>query len=149
MKKYVKYELQMIKNTVKETEEKYYASDPESVFEFLVDICNMDKLPKEHFVELAISSKGEIIGYSVISVGDISSSIVHPREVFQFAILSNAAVIIVAHNHPSGDPTPSEEDIKVTKRLTECSKIMGIKLVDHVIVGDNNYYSFMKNRSLE
>ena len=149
MKQYVKYELQMIKNVIRETEERYYANDPDSLYEYLVDICNMNKFPKEHFVEIAISSKGEIIGYSVISIGDISSSIVHPREVFQFAILANAAVIIVAHNHPSGDPAPSQEDIRVTKRLAECGNILGIKLVDHIIVGDNDYYSFMKNRLLE
>ena len=143
MKEYAKYELQLIKKEVMRTNEKYFAHDPDSIYRYLIDVCSMDVLTKEHFIAAALSAKGEIIGHSVISIGDLSSSIVHPREVYQFAIMMNAASIIIAHNHPSGDPEPSEEDIRVTERLRECGEILGIKCVDHIVIGDDAYRSFM------
>ena len=78
-------------------------------------------------------------------MGTINKSIVHPREVFKEAYLTSASGIICMHNHPSGDPTPSIEDIHITKALIEIGKIQGINIVDHIIVGDNNYYSFYDN----
>lgn len=136
---YTKYEIQMVKSEVKETKVKYYAYDSDSVYRFLLDFCEMDKMTKEHLIELALSAKGEIIGYHIVAVGDLTGAIVHPREVFQFAIIANAASIIVAHNHPSGDPSPSINDIAITKRLKEAGKLIGIKLLDHLVIGEHGY----------
>lgn len=95
----------------------------------------------EKFVVLLLDCKLRIQGKHTIAIGGLDSCPVHPREVFKPAIRNGAAAIIVAHNHPSGDATPSTEDIAITKRLEEASKVIGIQLVDHVIVGTNNFTS--------
>ena len=96
---------------------------------------------------LSLDTRNHLINTHTISVGSLDTSIVHPREVFKEAISSSAASVIFAHNHPSGDPTPSEDDIKLTKRLVEAGKIMGIEVLDHVIVCDRDFLS-MKAKSL-
>jgi len=90
---------------------------------------------RERFYALLLTTKNALIGLEEISVGSLNSSIVHPREVFRQAIRQSAAAIIVAHNHPSGDPTPSKEDVEVTRRLAEAGRIVGIEVLDHVIFG--------------
>lgn len=92
--------------------------------------------PKEQFWIFLLDTKNKIIGMTMISQGTLNSSLVHPREVYQPAILSNASAIIAVHNHPSGDTTPSREDLGVTSRLVKAGDILGIKLLDHVIIGD-------------
>lgn len=96
---------------------------------------------REFVIALLLNVKGEVESKEIISVGELSATNIHPREVFSPAIRKGAASIIVAHNHPSGDPTPSSEDIIATKRLLEASKIVGICLVDHVIIGHRKYVS--------
>ena len=96
---------------------------------------------REFVIALLLNVKGEVESKEIISVGELSATNIHPREVFSPAIRKGAASIIVAHNHPSGDPTPSNEDIIATKRLLEASKIVGIQLVDHVIIGHRKYVS--------
>lgn len=96
---------------------------------------------REAFIVLSLDVKNKINNISVVSVGCLNSSIVHPREVFKSLILSNASSFIVAHNHPSGDSTPSNEDKIVTGRLKSAGKIFGIELLDHIIVGDGEYTS--------
>jgi len=96
---------------------------------------------KEHFMVLLLNMKNHVLSLQTISVGSLNASIVHPREVFQVAIQHAAAGMILLHNHPSGDPTPSREDIAVTERLVQAGKIMDIPVLDHVIVGDNKYIS--------
>lgn len=91
------------------------------------------------------SNRGRLIADEVISIGTINSSVVSPREVFYKAIIHNAAYLILLHNHPSGDPSPSENDRKVTMHISECGQYMGIRLADHIIIGDNSYYSFREN----
>lgn len=98
-------------------------------------------LSREVFLVLQLNVKNDVIAEEIVSQGTISSSIVHPREVFQNAIKNGAAAIIVTHNHPSGDPSPSDEDLQVTKRLVETGKIIGIPLLDHVIIGQNDSFS--------
>ncbi len=83
-----------------------------------------------------------------MSVGSLDSAVVHPREVFKPAILSNAAALIFGHNHPSGDPAPSSEDRAMTARLVECGKLLGIQVLDHIIVGDGRHYSFADDGAL-
>lgn len=98
-------------------------------------------LSREVFMVLQLNVKNDVISEEIVSQGTINSSIVHPREVFQNAIKNGAAAIIVTHNHPSGDPSPSDEDIQVTKRLQETGKIIGIPILDHVIIGKHDSFS--------
>jgi len=102
---------------------------------------------KEHFLVLLLDTRGQLIKFSEISVGSLDTSIVHPREVFKEAISASAASVIFVHNHPSGDPEPSEDDIKLTERLAQAGEIMGIDVLDHIIVCDKNYLS-LKSKGL-
>lgn len=99
---------------------------------------------KEMFITLHLDGKNRIICMDLVSVGSLNQSIVHPREVYKTALLSSAAAIMCIHQHPTGDPTPSSEDISITRRLKEAGEIMGIKLLDHIIVGDGEYISFVE-----
>lgn len=120
-------------------------SSPEILFELVKPfLLNEDR---EHLLLVCVDTKNQPTSISTISVGSLNSSVVHPREVFKAAILSNAHSIFLAHNHPSGDTCPSREDIGVTQRIDECGKILGIPLLDHIIVGDDSYLSF-KDKSL-
>lgn len=96
---------------------------------------------KEHFFVILLDTRNQYLGKEKVSVGSLDTSIVHPREVFKPALSVSAASVILVHNHPSGDPQPSEEDIKLTKRLVEAAEIMGIDVLDHIIIGDKNYLS--------
>lgn len=96
---------------------------------------------REQMILCSLNTKNQPLTINVVSIGTLNSSLVHPREIFKPAILSNAASIIIAHNHPSGDPEPSSEDINITHRLKECGKLLGIELVDHVIIGDEKFVS--------
>lgn len=103
---------------------------------------------REHFAALLLDTKNQLIGVTTVSVGDLSSALVHPREVFKPAILANAASIILAHNHPSGDPQPSPEDCQVTRRLQEAGQILGIEVLDHVVIGDASRWASLREKGL-
>ena len=107
----------------------------------------MRHLSQEHFLCLFLNTKNRVIDKKCIFVGSLNSSVVHPREVFREAIRRSSAGVICVHNHPSGDPTPSREDIHVTERLVEAGQIVGIELLDHIIIGDHRYYS-MKEKGI-
>ncbi|MDM8534840.1 DNA repair protein RadC [Clostridiaceae bacterium HSG29] len=114
------------------------------------DVCNifMDELryeKKEQFIIVLLNTKSEMISTEVISMGNLNSSIVHPREVYKFAIKKSAASVLFIHNHPSGDPRPSKNDKEITKRLTEVGNIIGINVLDHIIIGNNQHFSFKEN----
>ena len=96
---------------------------------------------KEHFKAVLLTAKGKVISIETISVGELNSAIVHPREAFSKAVKKSAAAIVFVHNHPSGDATPSEEDLLTTARLVECGNLLGIKVADHLIIGDGRYTS--------
>lgn len=119
--------------------EKPKISSPEDVYRRLFP--RMREQKKEMFIELCLDTKNQILKEEVISVGSLNANVVHPREVFKLALTESAAHIIVAHNHPSGDPTPSREDIEITKKLVETGNIMGITVLDHVIIGDGRHFS--------
>ena len=125
--------------------EKIHLSCPQDVEDFLMP--RLRYAAKEQFVVILLNNKNKVIGTEVVSEGSLSSSIVHPREVFAPAILHHAAAIMVAHNHPSGDPKPSIEDEEVTRQLLRSGKVLGIPMIDHVIIGDGNYYSFLENEA--
>ncbi len=108
-------------------------------------INDMRFLEKEHFKVVFLNTKNEVIAFETISIGSLNASIVHPREVFNRAIKKSSASIILLHNHPSGNCEPSKEDINVTKRLMEAGKIIGIEVLDHIIIGDGDYFSLKEN----
>ncbi|UCZ55355.1 DNA repair protein RadC [Bacillus shivajii] len=120
-------------------EDRYVIKSPEDVAEFMME--EMRHLTQEHFVALYLNTKNQVIHKQTIFIGSLNASIVHPREVFKEAFRYSAASIVCLHNHPSGEPSPSHEDIEVTKRLTECGRLIGIDLLDHVIIGDKKYCS--------
>jgi len=111
-------------------------SQVSDTFQFLM------KETKEMFITLHLDGKNRIIAMDVVSIGSLNQSIVHPRSVFMTACLSSAAAIILVHNHPTGDPSPSPEDISITRRLREAGEIMGISILDHIIIGNGEYLSF-------
>ena len=96
---------------------------------------------REHFIVVSLDTKNQPVSINICHIGSLNASIVSPREVMKSAILSSAASIMVAHNHPSGETTESREDVEVTKRLAEAGKLMGIELLHHIIIGDGKYNS--------
>src|SRR3989338_2225981 len=116
---------------------------PKDVMAQLTDLRHNKK---EHFIALYLNARNQLVHKETISMGTLNANLVHPREVFEPALKHSAAGIMVAHNHPSGDPKPSEDDLEITKRLVEAGKIMGIEVVDHVIVTKNSYLSFKEER---
>lgn len=109
---------------------------PEDVAQVGKEFMRIHEEPEEYMYMICMNTKNKIIGVFEISHGTANSSIVRPREVFQKALLANAVSIILLHNHPSGDPKPSREDIDVTKRLTEAGRVLGVDVLDHIIIGD-------------
>ncbi|MDW7674101.1 MAG: DNA repair protein RadC [Bacillota bacterium] len=101
----------------------------------------MRYLDREHFRTLMLNTKNQVIAMETVSIGSLNSSIVHPREVFKSPLKKSAAALVLVHNHPSGDPSPSPEDIAVTKRLIECGQLLGIEVLDHLIVGGKRFLS--------
>lgn len=118
---------------------------PEQIFDLTRDIRSLNR---EHFVGFYLNSRHQVLRRDIISIGSLNASIVHPREVFLQAIAVSAASLVLAHNHPSGDPTPSEEDVAITRRLHEAGRLLGIELVDHVVVARDAYASFRERRLL-
>ncbi len=115
-------------------------SQPREVFEYMSP--KMSHLDKEHLYLLHLDSKNNIMKEELISVGTLNSSLIHPREVFKAAIRESANAVILVHNHPSGDPTPSDEDREVTERIMEAGELLKIKVLDHVIIGKGEFSSF-------
>ena len=119
--------------------DQYKISNPLDVANLIME--EMRYLNKEYLKVVLLNTKNVVIAFENISIGSLNSSIVHPREVFTVAVKKHASSIIICHNHPSGDPTPSSEDINVTKRLKECGRILGIDVIDHIIIGNGAYIS--------
>lgn len=115
---------------------------PDEVAHYFME--ELRHLKEEQFVVTFLDAKCKITGYQMVSKGSLTASIVHPREVYKLAIQKAAHSIIVLHNHPSGDPTPSREDIEITKRLKSVGELIGIPLLDHIIIGDRDYKSLRK-----
>lgn len=112
---------------------------PKDSYEIFKDF--LGEVDREYFVVMCLDTKNQPTNINIAHIGSINSSIVHPREVMKTAILSNAASIICCHPHPSGDPTPSPEDIQVTERLVEAGNILGVDILDHIVIGDNCFIS--------
>ncbi|MED4453335.1 RadC family protein [Metabacillus fastidiosus] len=120
-------------------EDRYVIRSPEDGANYVME--EMRFLTQEHFVCLYLNTKNQVLHKQTVFIGSLNASIVHPREVFKEAFKRSAASIICIHNHPSGDPAPSREDIEVTKRLSECGRMLGIELLDHLIIGEQKFIS--------
>ncbi|QPQ34424.1 RadC family protein [Lysinibacillus sp. JNUCC-52] len=130
--------LQLARMNPVTTEQRFRIRSPHDAYEFLNDIQH---LQQEHFVILGLNTKNEVLFRKTIFIGSLNASICHPREIMKELIKRSCASAILSHNHPSGDTTPSPEDIQVTERLIEAGLIIGIDIVDHIIVGSNKYLS--------
>jgi DNA repair protein RadC len=117
------------------------APKPSNAAEVAALCQDLKGLAQECFIVITMNNKNVVINKHMVSLGSLTESLVHPRDVFRYAILDNAASIVIVHNHPSGDTTPSRADRQLTARLKECAEIMGFRMLDHVIIG-NNYHSF-------
>jgi DNA repair protein RadC len=126
------YKIEMVREGAIPAERKRIGS-PQDVFSAVHRF--LENVDREYFMTLILNTKNNVVGANVTSIGTLNSSLVHPREVFKPAILANAAAIICVHTHPSGDPTPSPEDMEITRRLVEAGKILGIEVLDHVVIG--------------
>jgi DNA repair protein RadC len=135
--------LQLSRMLLKPSEALQIIRHPKDVFDLLK--AEMMFLPKEHFVTLFLDTKNHVIAQETISIGSLNAAIVHPRCVYRSAIKRNSASIVCVHNHPSGDPSPSQEDIKLTGRLKEVGEIIGIELLDHCIIGNNEFISLKES----
>lgn len=124
-------------------EKKIQITSPQDVANFMMG--KMEHLTQEKFIVLFLNSKNVIIKQKTIFIGTLNSSVIHPREIFSEAIKCASNAIVVLHNHPSGDTTPSKEDIRATNRLRECGEILGIDLLDHIIIGDHTYMSMVED----
>ena len=123
-------------------------SSPDKVRDILEEVFKLSELAEEVFILMCLDTKNKVTGLFKVSQGSLNASIVHPREVFKRALMQNANSIILAHNHPSGDTTPSSEDISITKRLNEAGNLLGVNVLDHIIVGANGKYKSFKEDGL-
>lgn len=135
---------------IKEKEEKYSLEQrinkPEVAHDVAIKVLEMHERPEEIMALITLDTKNKITGVFVVSSGTVNASLAHPREIFKRAMLQNASSIILMHNHPSGDPDPSVEDIEITRRLVEAGNIIGISVLDHVVIGDEyRFYSMAAN----
>ena len=135
------------------TTRRYKAKEPRPIrgpedVASLPPVKRLMRAKREHFIVLLLNARHECEAIETISIGSLNASIVHPREVFLPAVLSSAASIVLTHNHPSGDPEPSEEDLSITRRLIECGELLGIGVLDHVIVAKRGLVSFRARQLL-
>jgi len=134
------YELKVVRERRHGYGERKRITNSRDIYEvFQGRFCSADR---EEFHVVLLDVKNRVLGFNVVSVGTLTFSVIHPREVFKPAILANAAGMIVVHNHPSGDPEPSAEDREITNRLWVAGELLGIKMIDHIIIGDGRYLSF-------
>lgn len=135
------YSVELVRESTKIYDVSRQIKCPEDAYHMIEEIFHLSAKTKEHFGMLSLNVKNQVIGAHLLHVGTLNASIVHPRDVFQQALLNNAASLMIFHNHPSNNTTPSPEDIEVTKRLQEAGVIMGIELLDHLIVGEHTFTS--------
>ena len=140
------YKLKMIKEDT--VEYSTTIKSPADIAALARDVLGLHEAAEENFAIICLNTKNKIAGVHTVSIGSLNASIVHPREVFKAALLNNANGIICLHNHPSGDPEPSRDDIETTHRLVNAGNILGVKVLDHVIIGDNRYVSLKEQGAM-
>jgi len=144
-----KYDLRVVKESGNRYEfENKYVETPKKAHQIFIETLELDKRTEEVFAMLTIDIKSKLTGVFEVSIGDLSSSLVKPREVFKRAILQNSAGIILGHNHPSCEPEPSRDDVNLTKNLIEAGEIVDIEIMDHLIIGDKKNFISMKEKEL-
>lgn len=142
-----KYRLELVKESNNKYDVDKKISSPKDSYEFISKVYETQKYAEEVLLMVTLNTKNIVTGCFEVARGSINSTVVHPREVYKRALLNNAASILVFHNHPSGDPSPSKEDVNITARLKECGKLLGIDLLDHIILGEDSYIS-LKEKGL-
>lgn len=146
---FTKYTVKLVKESGKKYEvENDSVLSPSDLVHIINKMYDLSNQCDELLILLCLDTKNRIVGGFEVSHGSLNNAIVHPREIFKRAIVCNSASIVIAHNHPSGDSTPSTQDISLTQRLNECGELLGIKLLDHVIIGDNEFTSLKEKRYL-
>jgi len=143
-----KFSLRVVKESGGRYDLDKQISNPYSARDLFIEVLEMDKRAEEVFAIATLDVKSKVTGVFVVSTGTLSASLVTPREVFKRAVLQNAAAIILAHNHPSGEPAASADDISITKKLEKAGKIMGISVYDHIIIGSRESFVSMKEEML-
>jgi len=149
MKTIKKYSLELVKE--KEVDyclDNVYLKSPVDAYNVIQAVIQPEKLTEEAFYIITLDVKQKATGLFEVSRGSLDSSIVTPREIYKRAILQNASSIILTHNHPSGDPTPSSDDIRVTEKIAGAGSIIGIKVLDHIITGEGNYTSLRREEGM-
>ena len=141
-----RYTVKLVKEESHRYEVGTHLNSPYDVVDFLTKVVKIHENAEEVLILIALDTKNKTIGWFEVARGSINSAVVNPREVFKRAILCNSASIMIAHNHPSGNVTPSQEDIAITKRMFECGKILDIKLLDHLIIGES--YTSLKEEGI-
>jgi DNA repair protein RadC len=131
----------MVRETPAKAQPKTYINHPADVAKLLKDLASRDR---ECFAVILLNTRNRVLGVNIVSIGTLDSALAHPREVYKPVFLANASRIIIGHNHPSGEPDPSDEDIQITQRLKEAGDILGIQLLDHVIVAPGAYTSLQE-----
>lgn len=143
--KITKYEIYMKPSEVWDCEETYNVEDAEEVYNFAQNVIGLNQCDREQFIAVALDAKGSIIGYNVVSIGELNSAPVSTREIMKFLILANSAAAIFIHNHLSGIACPSLKDVYITQKLMVAGEIMNIEIKDHIIIGDGNSVSLKKS----
>lgn len=143
------YSLKLVKEKAAEYDAPKYVKTSEDVVRVCKEVLGLHEKAEESLVCLDLNTKSAVIAIRVVSVGTINSSLVHPREVFKGALMSNANSIIIAHNHPSGETEPSVSDHIVTKELLKAGDLLQVKLLDHLIIGQDSYYSYLDSGVLD
>ena len=131
--------LRVVKEKSGRYEVEKYIKNPEDIKNIAIKVLELNSQPEEIFAIITLDTKNKITGIFEVSRGTLNSSVVHPREVFKRAILQNSNSIVLLHNHPSGDIIPSQEDINVTNKIIQAGEILGINVLDHIIIGDNEH----------
>lgn len=140
--------LVMVKEKATRYELSVSLNRPSEVAEMLQTVTQMQDAPEEQFWMVCLDTKNKIAGLHLVAQGNLNSAIVHPREVFKRALLNNASSIILAHNHPSGNPEPSQQDVDLTNRLAQVGDLVGITVLDHIVLGDAGCYLSLKERNM-
>lgn len=144
--RFTKYKIELVKESaVNYGGQDFSISSPFNLFQAMCDIYHLDRQPEEVVYLICVNTKNKIIGVHEVSRGSISASILNIRELFKRAVVNNAAKIFIVHNHPSGSTKPSEADMQVTKKAQKAGELLDIPLLDHIIIGDDEYYSFKEN----
>lgn len=145
------FSLKLVKESAKiynvDLDDKQITS-PSSAVRIVNEVLDLENMPNEHFVILTLGTRNNILGVHTVHIGTLNEAIVHPRDIFQHALLTNANSIMCFHNHPSGDPSPSEADIVVTRRIVDAGRLLGIRVLDHVVIGRGQYHSLREKNGV-